>query len=75
MHDAIELEQHGVPAVCLITDPFRASAAGIAKARGHKGLRCAVVEHPLGYLNSDELRERAEHAASQAAAIALGQPA
>lgn len=44
----------------------------MAKARGLDRLQCAVVEHPLGYLDQEELRGRAEVAAAKAAAIVLG---
>lgn len=72
MHDAIQAEQHTIPGVAICTEPFSIGAAQVAKMRGADGFRFAVVEHPLGSLDDEELWRRAEDALPQVVAIATG---
>lgn len=73
MHDAIQVESHGIPGVAICTEPFRVGAAQLAKMRGAEGFRFAVVQHPLGSLDEAALLQRAEAAVPQVVAIATGQ--
>ena len=65
MFDAIIFEKLGVPAVPIITKPFRPTAAAIAKLNGLDDYTCAVVDHPITSLDDAELRQRALLAADQ----------
>lgn len=72
MHDAIEIERHGIPGVAVCTEPFSHGAAQLATMRGAEGFRFAVVKHPLGSLDDDGLWARAEEALPQVVSIATG---
>lgn len=74
MFDAIIFEQLGVPAVSIITAPFRPTARAICELNGMTDHRYAVVDHPITSLNEAELRERARVAAPQVEAALLGRP-
>jgi len=64
MHDGLELETRGVPAVVVCTEPFRATAEAICAARGTRNYDFAIVEHPIGNLTDDELSQRVDAAQS-----------
>ncbi len=63
MFDAIIFEKLGVPAVPIITKPFRPTAEAIAELHGLDGYTYAAVDHPITSLDDTELRERARIAA------------
>jgi len=69
MHDGLELETRGVPAVVVCTEPFQSTAEAICSARGISGYDFAIVEHPIGCLTDSELSQRVE--AAQAAIEAI----
>ena len=62
MHDAITVEKAGVPAAVICTEPFIATARSIAKIRGIGDYPFAIVTHPVGSLEPDQLMERARQA-------------
>jgi hypothetical protein len=72
VHDAVEAELAEVPAVAICTAQFRQGAEAVARMRGLPEYRFAVVDHPLGVLDGEELRERAEQALPQVVAVATG---
>ncbi|MBI4763895.1 MAG: hypothetical protein HY787_04740 [Deltaproteobacteria bacterium] len=72
MHDGIETDNRGKPAAVLITEPFIPTARAIAEIRALPDYRFAVLKHPIGSLNEDELRQRARDAAPQIIKILLG---
>ncbi|MDY7102756.1 MAG: hypothetical protein S0880_16360 [Actinomycetota bacterium] len=72
MHDAVALEKLAIPSVAVCTDQFEVGAKAIARMRGAPDYRFAVVTHPLGPLDTEGLRARAEEAYPQVRAIALG---
>lgn len=74
MFDAIIFEELGVPAVSIITAPFRPTAAAICELNGMPDHRYAVVDHPITSLDAPELAERARVAAPQVEAVLLGRP-
>lgn len=74
MHDGIELEKLGIPAVAIATEPFKPGLDVLAKMRGMPNYPYAIVPHPIGPLPPDELRERAKLAAPQVAEIVLKHP-
>ena len=65
MHDAISLEDRGVPTAVLISDEFIPGVQAIARTRGLDGYPFAVVKHPIGSLADDDLKERAKDALPQ----------
>ena len=71
MHDGIELEKLGIPGVAIATDVFRPGLDQLAQMRGMPNYPYAIVPHPIGVLEDDELRDRARQAAPQVAQIVL----
>lgn len=71
VHDGIELEKLGVPAVAICTEVFVPGLEALAGMRGMANYPLAVVPHPLGVLFDDELYERAKLAAPQVVDIVL----
>ncbi|MEE9198771.1 MAG: hypothetical protein V3U26_03120 [Dehalococcoidia bacterium] len=65
MHDGIELEKRGVPAVVIITSEFVTPAKAMADIQGIPDYPFAVVPHPIGSLTDEGLKERAEEALPQ----------
>ena len=74
VHDGIEIEKLGIPAVAVATEAFLPGFDALTKMRGMPDYRFAVVPHPLGVLFDDELRGRAELAAKQIVEIITGKP-
>ena len=60
MHDAIEAERLGIPAVAVITDRFERSAQIVARINGLPGYPFAVIGHPVANDSDDALRVKAE---------------
>jgi hypothetical protein len=58
--DAILLEQRGVPAVAIVTEPFRATARAMAESWGLPGYRFVETPHPIANLTDKELDARAD---------------
>lgn len=71
MFDSIIFEKLGVPAVPIITMPFRPTAEAIAKLHGLPGYTYVPVDHPITSLTEDELRTRAQMAAPMVAKALL----
>jgi hypothetical protein len=71
VHDAIEIEQHGIPCVAVGTTPFVATMAETTRVCGVPGHRFAVIGHPIGSLGEEELQARADEAVEQVLAILL----
>ncbi|MGB7305775.1 MAG: hypothetical protein WA888_23725 [Burkholderiaceae bacterium] len=66
MHDGISFEQFGKPAVVICTSPFIPTARNIARVLGLPDYPFAVVDHPIGSLTPEQVRERAEDTYQQA---------
>ena len=62
MHDAIEAERLGIPAVAVITDRFVRSAQLVGELNGLPGYPFAVIGHPVANDNDAALRLKAEAA-------------
>jgi hypothetical protein len=58
--DAILLERHGVPAVAIVTDVFRATGDAMAKSWGVTGYRFLDTPHPIANLGDKDLDARAD---------------
>ncbi|MDE0828692.1 MAG: hypothetical protein OSB03_05785 [Vicinamibacterales bacterium] len=69
MHDAIGLEQRGVPTAAIITAAFVREAEVQRAALGAEGLETVVITHPLSTLTDAEIQSRAEEAVPQVLAI------
>ncbi len=59
MHDAMTLENRGVPTVVLCTDPFLNSAFRHASTFGRKDFLPLGFPHPLGGLTPEQVLVRA----------------
>ena len=56
----------------IATQPFNDACKGMAKMGGMPDLQWAVVPHPIGSLNEEQLRERASLAMDQFVPIVTG---
>jgi hypothetical protein len=65
VHDGIELEKLGVPAVAICTDALTPGLEALKEMRGMNAYKYAVVPHPIGVLDDEGLRDRAQQAAPQ----------
>lgn len=74
MHDGIELEKLGVPAVAICTEALVPGLEALKEMRGMCSYRYAVVPHPIGVLDEEGLRDRARRAAPQIAEIVTRNP-
>lgn len=60
MHDVVELEDRGLPAVALHTHTFMNSAVTHARAYGRPDLRSISVPAPIANAGRDAVRQKAE---------------
>ncbi|MBI4233637.1 MAG: hypothetical protein HY686_04265 [Chloroflexi bacterium] len=73
MHDGITLEKRGIPTAVICTEPFISSAKAMAQLGGIPDYPYAVVQHPIGSLTPEGLRERARQALPQVLELLLAQ--
>jgi hypothetical protein len=69
--NAIDLEKRGIPCLLVSTPPFSDAVRIMADVCGMKDARWAIVDHPIGSVGEDALRERARSAARQFREIIL----
>ena len=62
MHDGIALERRGTPAAVICTDVFERMGRATAAVAGLPDYPFVLVPHPVGRLNPEQLRARAEAA-------------
>jgi hypothetical protein len=67
--DAILFERAGVPAVAVITEPFRATGEAMAASWGLAGYRFLLTPHPIANLAPPELDLRADGLVAPVAAL------
>ena len=72
MLDAILFERAGVPAVAIVTEPFRATGEAMATSWGVPGYRFLEVPHPIANLSDKQLDERADRLVEQVLALLQG---
>lgn len=72
LHDAVTLEEKGVPSVLLCTDEFAPLARAESVAKGMGGLPLAVVPHPLADNRPDEVRAKAEAVLAEVLQVLTG---
>ena len=65
MYDSLKLEALGVPAIAICTEPFESGAKAIANLGGMPDYPFALIQHPIGSLTREQIRERAIEAAPQ----------
>ncbi len=64
MHDAVGLEERGVPTAVIVTDAFLHEADVQRTALGAERLEPVVITHPLSTLTADEIAGRGAEAAT-----------
>jgi hypothetical protein len=57
--DAILMEEQGVPAIAVVTAPFRNTGEAMAASWGKPGYVFLDTPHPIANLTEPELNERA----------------
>ena len=72
MLDAILMEQQGIPAVAIVTTPFRQTGEAMAASWGKPGYAFVDTPHPIANLGAAELDARAA-ALADAVERCLGQ--
>ena len=65
MLDAILFERAGVPAIAVVTEPFRPTGEAMATSWGMPGYRFLDVPHPIANLSDKELDARADQLVEQ----------
>jgi hypothetical protein len=68
LHDSIEIEKQGRPAVTVLTTAFETAAAARAGALGRPDHRTVVVQHPIASLMPSEVEKMAIDAVARVAA-------
>jgi len=58
--DAILMERAGVPAIAIVTEPFRPTGEAMTAAWGMAGYAFLATPHPIANLADPELNERAD---------------
>jgi hypothetical protein len=71
--DAILFERAGVPAVAVVTTPFRATGQAMAASWGMPGYGFLDVPHPIANLDDKELDARADRLADEVVALLRGE--
>lgn len=72
MLDAILMEQQGVPAVAIVTTPFRKTAQAMAASWGAPDYAFLDCDHPIGNLPGPALDRIADGLADSLARIVCG---
>ena len=65
MYDSLKLEALGVPTIAICTEPFESGARAMANLGGIPDYPFALIQHPIGSLTPEQIRERAIEAAPQ----------
>jgi hypothetical protein len=58
--DAILMEEQKVPAIAIVTSPFRATGEAMATSWGMRGYTFLDTPHPIANLTEKELDDRAD---------------
>ena len=69
MHDAMTLENRGIPTVVLCTQPFLNSAHIHARTFGHGAFQSVGIPHPLAGLTGPMVLEQAESIVDEVVAL------
>ena len=60
VHDAVRLEQHGIPTAVVGTEPFLDEALEQARLLGMPDYRIVTIPHPVQLSTTEELLARAD---------------
>ena len=71
MHDAVALEEKGIPTAIMLTENFLHEAHMQRTALGMDGLEPVVITHPLSTLSDAKIDERAREAMPQIKQVLL----
>jgi hypothetical protein len=71
--DAILMEEQGVPAIAVVTTPFRNTGAAMAASWGKPGYPFLDTPHPIANLTEPDLDKRADELADACARWLSGQ--
>ena len=74
MHDAIELEQRGIPTVAIHTTVFMNSADAHAKAYGRPDFESLAVQHPISGRPTAEVAEKTDAIVTEIVRVLTGSP-
>ena len=72
MHDGIHVEKAGIPSATICTDPFEVTARAMAGMWGAADYPVIYTPHPIGNLDREGVRRRAEELVDQVVAIIAG---
>jgi hypothetical protein len=72
VHDVVELEDRGIPAVALHTHTFMNSAVTHARAYGRPDLHSLSVPAPIANVNRDAVRAKAAAVIDDVIAVLTG---
>ena len=72
MLDAILFERAGVPAIAIVTEPFRPTGEAMAASWGMAGYGFLDMPHPIANLEDKELDVRADRLVEQVLALLRG---
>ena len=64
MLDAILMEEQGVPAIAVVTTPFRNTGEAMAASWGKPGYAFLDTPHPIANLTEPDLDKRADELAN-----------
>ena len=62
VHDAVRLEQRGIPTAVVGTEPFLDEALEQARVLGMPDYRVVAIAHPVQVATTDQLEARADAA-------------
>jgi hypothetical protein len=65
--DAMLMEEQGVPAIAVVTTPFRNTGAAMAASWGKPGYPFVDTPHPIANLTGPDLEARADELADACA--------
>lgn len=72
MHDSIELEERGVPAVAIHTTVFMNSADAHAKAYGRPDFESVAIQHPISGRPVEEIEAKTDAIVDQIVRVLTG---
>ena len=72
MQDAAALEKLGIPCSVLVTRPFNTQARAMTNLLAMPNYEYAVIGHPMGSLNEQQVMARAEEAIPQCLSHLIG---
>ena len=75
MLDAVRFEELGLPAVAILTEPFRATGLVMAELQGFTDYPFATVPHPVASLTEEEIRAVADAVTPAVERLLVGEAA